>query len=178
MTAKINFTEINQRIIEKAMPVDRFLRCGVYFLIKDSVVVYVGKSTCVDARIKTHLSPNGIPFDKVYFYAVPLHKINYFEEHFIKIMKPIYNIHNAINSAETSMNMNELRQQFKIGPDVVTPDGYFESPTAAADHHKVSRQSVYSRIKAGMPGWSYFSEYDYPNPRALAMRRGRPRSDF
>jgi len=67
--------------------------CGVYALVKDGVVVYVGQSMDVSRRVRNHNNPNPKIFDEVQILAqVPKTELNKVERAFIEQYKPISNM--------------------------------------------------------------------------------------
>ena len=65
---------------------------GIYFLLMDGVIVYVGKSWEVGRRIATHLSRGAIPFDRWTFCPVEPLDMDLVERFYIGKFKPRYNI--------------------------------------------------------------------------------------
>ncbi len=84
------------------------LRCGIYVLCAKGVVIYVGKSKAMIARIAAHRTKwidkrkgrpgaDWIPipallFDEIHVRPVPLHLLDSVEEEMINRFKPKYNI--------------------------------------------------------------------------------------
>ena len=64
---------------------------GVYFLVNDDSVVYVGQSVNPIARIGNHLKEKAGKFDKIYFVPVPKHMLDAVEGGFIKLLEPKLN---------------------------------------------------------------------------------------
>lgn len=62
---------------------------GIYFLFKEGVCVYVGKSANVYTRIETHFRQKG--FDEWAWVWVPVEELDEAERHFIKTLKPALN---------------------------------------------------------------------------------------
>jgi hypothetical protein len=62
---------------------------GVYFLVKDNEVVYVGQSVSVAKRIGAHFENKD--FDHAFCMRVPRSDMNYVEGQFIRALKPKYN---------------------------------------------------------------------------------------
>ena len=61
---------------------------GVYLLIKNHIVVYVGQTMEFDQRLKQHSDKD---FDRYHFFACDIDKLNHFEERLIDKFRPIYN---------------------------------------------------------------------------------------
>jgi len=64
--------------------------CGIYFLIKDNQVVYVGQSVNIAARIVVHRN-DGKDFDEVRFIRCEKDVLDEREMFFIKLLKPDLN---------------------------------------------------------------------------------------
>lgn len=64
---------------------------GVYFLVQDDEVVYVGQSINPLSRISTHIKEKAGKFDKSYFLAVPKHMLDAVEGGFINLLNPKLN---------------------------------------------------------------------------------------
>lgn len=65
---------------------------GVYFLYKDGVLVYIGKTKNVARRILNHLEAAEKEFDSVRYSKVPEDSLDIVESTLIKNLKPINNI--------------------------------------------------------------------------------------
>jgi hypothetical protein len=74
-----------------ALPRVRRDHCiGIYFLFLDGVCVYVGQSMNLHARVDAHL--RRIPFDSYSWINVPEGDALTVERHYIRLLKPQYNI--------------------------------------------------------------------------------------
>jgi hypothetical protein len=62
---------------------------GVYFLLSDSEVVYVGKTTNLTTRVLSHSAQKD--FDAVYYLPVKISELNDVERKYIKQLDPKYN---------------------------------------------------------------------------------------
>lgn len=80
------------QIINESVNVEQGNLCGIYFLIDsdNDDIVYVGQSTNVWARVRSHQS-NGIPFDKFTFISCDLKYLNVLESLYIHTFTPFYN---------------------------------------------------------------------------------------
>lgn len=83
--------------------VSQMLRCGVYALAKDGVVVYVGKSKTMLSRVAAHRSqwgkksfretlPRGILFDQIFIRPCHPDKVDALEAEMINRYKPRLNV--------------------------------------------------------------------------------------
>jgi len=64
---------------------------GIYFLLKNDEIVYVGKTINLYDRIMVHQKQNVKDFDSYLFLEVDNKKLNLSERYFINKLKPIYN---------------------------------------------------------------------------------------
>lgn len=64
---------------------------GIYFLLKNDEVVYVGKTVNLFERIMTHQKQCSKDFDDYVFYKIDNEKLDICERYFINKLKPIYN---------------------------------------------------------------------------------------
>ncbi len=74
-------------ILGNSLPL--FPRCGIYFLIKDSEIVYIGKSTHLPSRVKTHQLAKD--FDRVFFIACSKWDLTGLEREYIQKFDPVLN---------------------------------------------------------------------------------------
>ena len=65
--------------------------CGIYFLIKEGSVVYIGKSWNVYERVTEHVR-RGVDFQDAYFVITPVDELDAVERGYIEEYKPEYNI--------------------------------------------------------------------------------------
>lgn len=54
------------------------LKCGVYFLLKDDIVVYVGQSTNIISRVWSHRK-RGVEFDEFTYVEATRDELNHLE---------------------------------------------------------------------------------------------------
>jgi hypothetical protein len=64
---------------------------GVYFLVRDGRVVYVGQSVRPLGRLVDHFSGASKRFDRIFLLPVPLEHLNSLESAFIRALRPEYN---------------------------------------------------------------------------------------
>jgi hypothetical protein len=79
-----------EHLLRRAVPYPRI--CGVYFLVKDSTIVYVGQSTDVMGRLSEHCK-NGRPFEKFAYIEEPECMLVAVERAYIVALAPRWNIH-------------------------------------------------------------------------------------
>ena len=77
-------------LIDRA--IDPVYFSGIYFLIREGVIVYTGQSVNVFARIQDHLRDNTKVFDKVSYVRCPKDSLDVVENLYIGMLKPEYNI--------------------------------------------------------------------------------------
>lgn len=65
--------------------------CGVYFLIKSGVIVYVGISTHIPDRVDQHMD-RGIDFDSITWFEAPELYLREIESYYIRRIQPSINI--------------------------------------------------------------------------------------
>lgn len=72
-------------------PNDYGRTCGVYFLRRHGVVIYVGQSVNILARINQHVSAGKIIFDEVEYLRCDQSDLNDYEGFFIRFLRPAEN---------------------------------------------------------------------------------------
>jgi hypothetical protein len=65
--------------------------CGLYFLIRDGAVVYIGSSEYPSKRAWAHSQDRSKVFDAVVFLAVPDDQLLETEKHWIRTLCPVHN---------------------------------------------------------------------------------------
>lgn len=65
-------------------------QCGIYFLLKEEDVVYVGQSVNAAGRILTHLK-EGKDFDRVLFWPQRRSRLDDVEKRLIRLLQPPLN---------------------------------------------------------------------------------------
>jgi hypothetical protein len=78
-------------------------RSGVYFLINEGKIVYVGRSANISERIATHVKNNEIPFGSTHMIPAAGVEMDRLEQIYIGSLKPEFNIYRGgkkeLNSA-------------------------------------------------------------------------------
>lgn len=69
-------------------------RLGIYFLVHKDLIVYIGKSSNVLARLGAHTNKQ---YDRVYFLSTPAEWVHYWERHYIQQFKTL-NFEDAFQS--------------------------------------------------------------------------------
>lgn len=75
-------------IVSNSLPM--FPKCGVYFLVRDNEIVYVGRSVSVIDRLHTHRK-DGKNFNRVFFIECTKEELGELEMHYIRKFKPKLN---------------------------------------------------------------------------------------
>ena len=81
-------------IIENSIEIPNYMRqiSGVYFLLQDDVIVYVGKSENITLRLMTHIREKSKSFNKYYYiYYDNINEMSFMEAYYIMLLKPLYN---------------------------------------------------------------------------------------
>ena len=76
-------------IAEVAKGIDAM--CGVYFLLSDQKIVYVGQSINVHYRIADHFAKGIIPFDRFHIVPCDSRDVDHLEALYIDALRPKYN---------------------------------------------------------------------------------------
>ena len=76
-------------ILENAIPYEP--KCGIYFLIFNQSIVYVGQSVDLWQRIQQHRAKKEIAFDSVSWVHCEARNLNAVEKHYIDTLKPKHN---------------------------------------------------------------------------------------
>jgi excinuclease UvrABC nuclease subunit len=102
----VNGTMENYVVLEGFINVSAILRCGVYALVREGTVVYIGQSKKMLARVEAHRSNwgrksvpawmpqslRGILFDEVHVMPCRVEDLDKLERALIDLYKPRYNI--------------------------------------------------------------------------------------
>jgi len=78
-------------ILKNSLSKNELIFSGIYFLISDKEIVYVGKSKDVACRINNHKKEDVKKFDNVFFIKVPEKELESTENYYISKFKPKYN---------------------------------------------------------------------------------------
>lgn len=95
-----------EEIVAASVPVDGL--CGVYFLIRDGDVRYVGASTNVIQRLTQHRI-NGMRFDRFYWMPCEPQKLFAMELEYIKRLNPPENQRVHISKFRTVLGRGQIR---------------------------------------------------------------------
>lgn len=93
--SRFHFTDdqiINAAVAEFEAPnLPTYARCyGIYFLIEDKQIIYVGLSTCIDSRLHRHRK-NGVGFDSFTWLEAPELYLKTIEAYYIRRIDPPLN---------------------------------------------------------------------------------------
>lgn len=129
-------------------------KCGIYFLIRDGVVDYVGLSIDVVQRVRYHASRR--PFDCWAWVECAEDELESTERTYIDALQPAGNT-DPITVTKRLISKNQQRppKMPTNGRPVETPVGRFESVQAAGKHHGISHQAAWVRARKGRSGWRF-----------------------
>lgn len=102
-----------EQIVAVAVPKAHTL-CGIYFLIREDRIVYVGQSRNMPVRIRQHKADPGKKFERYAMHVCPARLLDRLERYYILRFQPEYNLDlrtRHIRDGETSPNLrlaNEL----------------------------------------------------------------------
>lgn len=88
-----------QSTLRRAVSAEDF--CGVYFLIADGAIVYVGRSIKMASRIQAHRAA-GVRFDSVYCLRMPVELVERAEAAYIARLAP------PLNRAQPRRHMDDV----------------------------------------------------------------------
>ena len=71
---------------------------GIYFLIKDKIIVYIGKAIDITSRVRKHIMENQKDFDEVRYIEIEESELTYEEKYYISLYSPKYNIQYSWNA--------------------------------------------------------------------------------
>lgn len=99
------------RLREFAVPVADMMHggTGLYFLWRDSSVVYVGQTRAGFLRIATHMSNSGMTFDAVGFLRCPSSELDAAERAYIDRLLPEYNRDPITMKAKRALSLKAKR---------------------------------------------------------------------
>ena len=64
---------------------------GIYFLIKDNVIVYIGKAFDISSRIRAHIIEDKKDFDEIRYVEKEIDDLDLSENYYISLYNPKYN---------------------------------------------------------------------------------------
>jgi len=147
-------------------------KIGVYFLIKNGEVMYVGQSTHVEARVLKTREKSWHNHDYDAWAWLPCSKaeLDATERRYITALDPPWNVDSLTRSGRGLPGF--AAGTVKNGVAVNTPEGTFASLSEAARHFGISRQAAWSNASKNHAGWSLLGK------AAREKRaRGRPRKE-
>ncbi len=114
--------------------------CGIYFLLENDIVVYVGQALAISARISKHIHDKKKSFDKVRYLECSKEELNKKEKYLIAHYHPKYNIaHNklAIRYAKyLSKDIKHLTVKEFIECNDIKSKGFMEDKNVTQDNLK------------------------------------------
>lgn len=124
-----------------AVPIQR---CGLYFLIKEDRIVYVGQSTIVAQRAAKHRGV--IHHDSYTFLPCLPHELNELEAQYIVALKPVHNVALPANSQWKTAKAVRAHFKFKSIRQVAM----------IARKHNVATEVLAGRVYYKMPEFPSF----------------------
>jgi len=127
---KNEFTK--EQIVSAKQPISRSV-CGVYFLIDQDEIVYVGQSLNAMSRIAVHLTDQTKVFDSYTIIECSPEELSDIEAHYILTWNPVFNSDIPANGLYkslmqlkelTSTDMNTLRRFIKA-KNIQPVSGYY-----------------------------------------------------
>lgn len=67
------------------------VRAGVYFLLAEDEIIYVGKTVDVRSRLEQHSRDNLKPFNRFFFIPCEIEELDYLEAVYIHLFTPRFN---------------------------------------------------------------------------------------
>jgi excinuclease UvrABC nuclease subunit len=115
-------------MLEGFIDVTPVLRCGVYALVRDGVVVYVGQGKKMIARVEAHrsnwgrkstpawmpVSLRGVLFDNVYVFPCRVEDLDRIEAAMIDLYKPKFNIKLKAPTPLTAQQLSVSVGEFSV----------------------------------------------------------------
>ena len=87
---------------------------GVYFLLDGEVVVYIGQSTDIHTRIKSHELEGEKKYDSVYFIECPKRNLKTLEMNMIIRYDPKYNIQGSGKAKKIKQYLKGGRNELQV----------------------------------------------------------------
>jgi len=95
-----------ERIIDNAISYDQ--TCGIYFLLKDTEILYVGQSVCVFSRIRAHDNERRIKFDRIAWVECKKEHLDTLESLYIHLFKPVMNGSSGHDGKQAPLSMEQI----------------------------------------------------------------------
>lgn len=103
----------SDEVLSNAVEINSERLHGIYYLIKDGVIVYVGQSINVYARIGAHIAAYEKDFDSYAFVSVPIEDMNRIETEEILNHRPKYN--GELPQNDEYKSIAQLKRFFHVG---------------------------------------------------------------
>lgn len=137
---------VSQRFAEYAPPTQRV---GIYLLVSDGEIVYVGSSTDVDTRIATHYREARLAdqetrkvFDRALWYPRPESVLAHYEGALIRALRPKYNARaprGGVHDAEIIDGFDlAMPDDIEVAPMIAGPRA--EAPPGIAANIRAARE--------------------------------------
>jgi hypothetical protein len=86
--------------------------CGVYFLLLDDEIVYIGQSVDCFQRVSTHARDESKTFNRACYVSVPKEELDDIESVLIALFKPVHNSRGVTNHADESLALFNMAPMF------------------------------------------------------------------
>ena len=106
--------------------------CGIYFLVKDSMIVYIGQSTRLQSRIESHREDKD--FDDAFYFECPREELDDIERELIRGFSPRYNIAHNYELYRKVMGARRAAANQRLAEDLARriQEGKFKRSTIAS----------------------------------------------
>ena len=101
-----------QELVMASERIGNVFKSGIYYLIQDDEIVYIGQSVCIMARISTHYTKKRKLFNRYIYTNVPLDKLDELELKEIIKYSPKYN--SDLPGNNTYASMGKLKAHFRV----------------------------------------------------------------
>ena len=96
----------HEAVVSQAYPLGGY--SGIYFLVRNAKVVYVGKSLDVEYRLGQHRTARQKDFDSVFIIACDPSKLTQLEARYIRMFEPPLNSAKPIGLADSTGNFEQI----------------------------------------------------------------------
>jgi len=103
-----------EQIAGMAFPPSKIKICGIYFLLSEGKVMYVGQSTNLHTRLQQHQSRR--KFDALSFIECDRHLLDELESRYIHALHPPWNGRGAKGTKNAPMSIKQLQFENRRTP--------------------------------------------------------------
>jgi len=101
-----------EEVLSHAVKIDDATFSGIYYLIQDGVIVYVGQSKNIRKRIASHIVEGKKKFDSYSFFPAEKENLNQLELDEILEHNPIYN--SCLLQNDIYKNADQIKEHFGL----------------------------------------------------------------